>query len=679
MGERKLEQLTESLPVPVSQRSEPPGISHAQLRFRPDIEGLRAVAVVLVILFHAGFKGIPGGYIGVDVFFVLSGYLITGLLMKEEDLEGKISLADFYARRVRRLLPASTVMLLATCAASIVFLSPFERGMVIRSAVAVSAYASNVYFGYTARDYFSPQMASNPLVHTWSLAVEEQFYLLWPWVIILAYKFRRSRAALLTITVAMTVVSLAACAYLTNHNQAAAFYFTPLRAWEFSAGAITWLAQRRPVHPSRLMLACGWLGLALIVASSVLFSNSTPFPGFAATLPVAGTALALFSSGAAPSNGVARLLTLKPFQYLGSLSYSLYLWHWPILVFSQSGGRRLSTLDKVICLAASLALAALTHRYVEDPLRKKNGWLRTPARAFSFAAVLGLSFCVALGAWYTHLKHSPEYATYDEIVKKLPVLYNKGCESVFQQSLPKECEFGNTTNPSAVVVLFGDSHAAQWSDDLVKAAQANDWKLVTVIKSFCPAATIPIYNPSLQREESQCAEWRRLALQRIVALHPSLVVMSSATAYTQGTRGLSKITEADWERGTSETLSVLQQNGIRTALLRDTPQPGLDVPPCLARDAWKGISTCPSPARAVAIDQGKSIAEDRAASSLNDVLIVDLNDEICGISSCDLIKNGTIVYRDQNHLSVQFAATLTPYLTQKLLPLVANNSQKGAL
>jgi hypothetical protein len=310
-------------------------------------------------------------------------------------------------------------------------------------------------------------------------------------------------------------------------------------------------------------------------------------------------------------------------------------------------------------------------------MRKFKGLAKKPYLTVGYACLTSVTMICALGAWTLHLKHSPEYKTYEAAVKDLPKLYSMNCETVFQQTQPQECAFGETVNPVATVVLFGDSHAAQWSGALEKAAIDNHWKLITLIKSSCPADGVGVYSTMLQREEAQCAVWRGLALQRIEEIKPSVVVMASFSGYTQGANSKEPITEEQWENGARQTLSFLDGHGIRTALMQDTPHAEIDVPRCLSRDAWKGTSNCAPLLRSTAVNPLQSTAEVRAAAGLPNVSILDLNDEICGPTHCDLVQNGMIVYRDDNHLTQKFAATLIPLIEAKLAPILGAGHGTG--
>ena len=368
--------------------------------FRPDIEGLRAVAVVLVLLYHAGVPGFPGGYIGVDVFFVLSGFLITGLLLRELRESGGISLPRFYARRARRILPASALVLVATVLASAIVVSPLRLIDIAGDAAAAALYVVNIRFAVQATDYLQGGAPPSPILHFWSLSAEEQFYLFWPALVLVAGRFAGgSRRRLAVPFVVVSVASFALSLWLTSASEPWAFFSLPTRAWELGVGALLALgAPLLPSIPGRAAAALGWGGLAFVALGGVVITEATPFPGWAAILPVAGTAMAVMAGTRAVAPLHARVLGWGPFRYVGRISYSLYLWHWPVLVLvpiALGGPLPLAGRVALVVLVA-VPLAALSQRYVEDPLRRGRVIGTVTRRNLAFAGALSLA--VAVGA-----------------------------------------------------------------------------------------------------------------------------------------------------------------------------------------------------------------------------------------------------------------------------------------
>ncbi|RVA08555.1 acyltransferase, partial [Mesorhizobium sp. M7A.F.Ca.CA.002.05.1.1] len=359
--------------------------------FRPDIQGLRALAVGGVVAYHFGLTALPGGFAGVDIFFVISGWLITTHLMQEIGETGRLDLWRFYARRARRLLPAALFVILVTLAAGYFILAPQEQALYSRGAMFASAYSINLWLLRWSFDYFAADATSNPFIHFWSLSVEEQFYLAWPALLLLAAWLRPGRRTAAAVIGVAGLASFAACQWLTSAAPAWAFYFSPLRAWEFAAGGLATLVPMALLqHRIWLRAALGWLGLALIATAYLLLSEDLPFPGWYSLLPVAGTVLVLLSGIGGPQTnrrtgwqalGPAAALSLPPLQWIGTLSYSLYLWHWPVIVYAGMLAPELSVPQRLGCGVLALALSVLTYHLIEDPARH-GAWMAVGARAF---------------------------------------------------------------------------------------------------------------------------------------------------------------------------------------------------------------------------------------------------------------------------------------------------------
>ncbi len=335
------------------------------MTYRPEIDGLRAVAVLAVLLFHAGVPGFAGGYVGVDVFFVISGYLITSILML--DLErGRFSIVRFYERRARRLLPALLAVLAFVTALAWLLLLPEKREAFSEALLAVALFCSNVYF-WRQSNYFAPVAEENPLLHTWSLAVEEQFYLFFPLVLLLLWPL--GRAWITRAVAAASLVSIATAELASTAHPAANFFLIPSRAWELGAGALVALTLGlRSPGASRRADAAAALGMAMVVVSVFMFDDRTPFPSLLAVLPVGGTVLIIV--GAQPRGGIGRLLSSAPVVHVGLISYSLYLWHQPLLAFARlTSDGEVAAPMVAAALLASLVLAELSWRFVEQPFR----------------------------------------------------------------------------------------------------------------------------------------------------------------------------------------------------------------------------------------------------------------------------------------------------------------------
>ncbi len=368
--------------------------------FRPDLEGLRGVAILLVLLFHAGVPGTGGGYVGVDVFFVLSGFLITGLLLRERERTGTISLSAFYARRARRILPAAVVVIVATLGVAWFFLSPLDLQAAAGDAVACALSVGNLRFAASAMDYFNPNGAPSPFLHYWSLGVEEQFYLVWPTLLLLVMRWHRPRLAAGVALVAVVVVSYLGALVLTDAAAAWAFYSLPTRAWQLGLGGLLAVTATQQAWLSdRAAAIAGWLGLGAIVASLFVIDPATPYPGTAALLPTLGSAAVVLAGARRGSPG--RLLVVAPLRFLGRISYSLYLVHWPILVLPAAGlavGDELPFPIRLGLAALSIVVAAASYRWVEEPIHRGRRFALPARRTLALAgAAIAATVVVAVG------------------------------------------------------------------------------------------------------------------------------------------------------------------------------------------------------------------------------------------------------------------------------------------
>jgi peptidoglycan/LPS O-acetylase OafA/YrhL len=385
--------------------------------FRPDLEGLRGVAILLVLAFHAGIPGFAGGFVGVDVFFVLSGFLITGLLLRERLETGGVDLRAFYARRARRILPAAAVVLVLTLIAAAFLAPPLDLPRFASDAAASALSVGNIRFASQSVGYFSASESPSPFLHYWSLGVEEQFYLIWPALLILAARWGRPAAAIAAALVIVFATSLLAAVVLTDVSAPWAFYSLPTRAWQLALGgllaAVPLLAGSRA--PSPLLAGIGWLGLlAVVAAGSVLISPDTPYPGIAAILPTVGTA-ALILSGTRPGSPGA-ILAAWPLRFLGRISFSLYLIHWPILILPAAGlalGAELPILERLLLCVAAIALAWLSWRLVEEPFHRGRMFSGRPNRVLALgmgSIVATTVFAVIVGLTATRLLDAPVQA-----------------------------------------------------------------------------------------------------------------------------------------------------------------------------------------------------------------------------------------------------------------------------
>jgi peptidoglycan/LPS O-acetylase OafA/YrhL len=682
---------------PAEANPEPP-----KSTFRPDIEGLRAVAVGVVLLYHAGVPFAPGGYVGVDVFFVISGFLITGLLVRELEKAQGISLARFYSRRAKRLLPSTVVVLafVVLVALALPLYDPVRMDELSSGVVACALYVMNWLLASRATDYFAAGLASSPVQHFWTLAVEEQFYLIWPalllaaaWVSRLAGR-RSPRPALTVAFAALAVSSLAYGVYSTEAQAGAAYFSTLTRGWELALGGMLAL-----VPVSRLELRARWVasaltlgGLGTIAFATYRFSDGTLFPGYAALVPTLGTAAIIAAGFFTTTAGPARLLTLGPVRHVGRISYSWYLWHWPLLVFAAAIWGSLSTLEGIGVLAFSYVPTVLTNRLVEKPFLHSGTLSRFPRKALTLGgACTAASVALGLGLFaltptvpeapenrvagaaalrQDHALQKSAKAVYPspqkaETKENRPQMYADGCHLDAPEAKSPPCVYGDPSSDTTVV-LFGDSHAMQWFPALNEIAKERGWRLVGLTKSACPPAEVHVYSGALRREYRECDQWRERTLKRIVQdENPSLVVTSGLPAYKPIEDGKHLHGEARKRalvEGYVSTLKKLRSTGAPVALMEDVPHPNKNVPQCVSR-SLDHLKECATP-RSKALGYPK--VNTRAAAEVHGVRLIEPTPEVCLKKTCPAVIGDALVYRNGSHLTAAYARTLTPWLAKHL-------------
>jgi peptidoglycan/LPS O-acetylase OafA/YrhL len=662
--------------------------------FRPDIEGLRAIAIVAVLLCHAGIPFLAGGYVGVDVFFVISGFLITRLLVGEIDRTGSVSLVRFYARRARRLLPLMLVVLAAVGLATALLLSPVRGKEVSGDIVSSALYVANWHFAAQSVDYFAQGVEPSPLQHLWSLAVEEQFYLAWPALLLGVTWFWRRRGlpvrpVLWATVAAVFATSLVLGIHLTVEQPNAAYFSTVARAWELALGAMLALLGARRL-PGLASAALGWAGLAAIVYAVFAFGPGTHFPGLAALVPTLGAAaLILAGSAAAATAAPAGLLSLSPVRYVGRISYAWYLWHWPVLIFAIALWGPLTVPLGIAAIAASWIPTALTHRWVEEPVRLSRSLALNPRRSLA----LGLA-CMAGGLFVANmlvnsqpalhtapvaevegaraLVHQPTPQTRAVALRPNPLwagkdrsrMYDDGCLVGITGTHSNHCEYGDLS-AKRTMFLFGDSHAMQYFPAVVRVARKRHWRLVALAKSECTPAEVTVRSETSGSEYGACDTWREETLRRIESAgRRSTVVISSASDYVpldangDALSGSARTTAL--LDGQMATLRRLHRAGLRAAVIKDPPPAEDDVPSCVSAKL-DDLVACSFPR---VRREGDDI-DARAAIDSPGASLVNLTGEICP-DVCRAVIGDALVYRDNSHLSATFARTLTPFLERGL-------------
>ncbi len=657
--------------------------AHGTWRFRDDIQGVRALAILLVVAYHAVPGWLPGGYIGVDVFFVVSGFLITGIVIAEVERTGRLSLLNFWARRARRLIPAALVMVSVTLAMATVLSSPFALALHARTATLAALYGSNVLYRTTNADYFAINSQPNLLLHTWSLSVEEQFYLCAaPLLALVAWgsmkRKLRFRDALTVVLVLLTVASFAASLSVAASNRVAAFYLLPTRFWELAVGALLTaqgdalagvVSRLRATRAGWTLTAAACVALAAIIWVARTAGERTPHPGWITTVPVLATACVLLVGMGASRGMVTRWLGAAPLGAIGRLSYSWYLWHWPLLVLLGEAMGYPTAAQRVATAVFSFGVAWLSYRWVEAPVHESArlaGWPR-----LSIAAALGASALVAVAGrkvWghAGRAEQSPQLAVARASSARPPLDCMGQLGDVDEGSL---CTFG-PPDAARTVVIFGDSHMAQWFPALEPLARREHFRLVALVKSGCPAPMVHVEANRSHLPFVACDRWRDRALDVARTLRPDVVLVSSWHQYGVIVDGATRLTTLDdtaldaWGAGIDSTLRRLAQGGSSVVLLRDTPMPGIVVRDCLTTQV--ASATRCSPPRRLAVDTLVASREREVAARIPGVQVADFTNDICGAERCPAVRDSVIVYRDAHHLSNAFTRTMEAQLDSLL-------------
>lgn len=699
-------------PIHADQISEPDPRPSGQPR-RADIQGLRGAAVLMVLLYHAGIPFIPGGFAGVDVFFVISGFVITSLMLRELENTGRLSLLHFWARRAKRLLPATAIVLVAVAALSI-FALPRVRWIVTAGDIVASAsYVVNWRLGSQSLDYLAQDYPASPVQHFWSLAVEEQFYLIWPLLVVaiaaLGRRFGWPLRRSLMVGVALLVIPSLIWSIYRSSGHPEAYFVTTTRAWELGIGAIIALAAGRLERLNRLVgAALTWIGFVTLIGVALLLPDSLAWPGSTALIPTVATALVIAAGPAAGTAGATQLLGRSPIRWLGDLSYSLYLWHWPFIVFALARWDHLTAAEGLLVISLSFVPAYCAYRWVEAPLHHSRTLTKFPVRALSLAAVctmIGVSAGVGLQVALPETKSVPASArpgaralmtdpkmtaqaahgssiTPDPLqaTEDLPDLYGRGCQGDYKKATPKPCVFGS---PSAkvTVALVGDSRAAQWSPALQEVAQQEHWRLITITKSGCPLADVELVKGSTGHERGypSCTKWYAAVMTLLTSGpdRPDFVVTTSFAPFIATVDG-KVLTGQENERalidGYHRSWKALNKEGIPVVALRETPRMGRDIAECVSQHRDR-LDECTVPRERAM--QASHFME-RAARGLRASATIDLTSAICP-QECPAVIGGVLIYRDTHHLTATYARTLAPFLSNALAGLRAEGFDHGSL
>lgn len=624
---------------------------------RADFQGLRALAVCIVIAYHFGVPGFSGGFVGVDVFFVLSGFFITRLLMRDMATHGRVRLTAFWLARAKRLLPNSALVLLATLAATALVLPPYRFPAIATDIGAAAIFLANWHFASAAINYFNIGTPPSPVLHFWSLAVEEQFYLALPIVLTLTARFGTWRFAIPLVLATLALASFLASIWIIADNHPAAFFLPQYRAWELLIGGLVGLSyDHRHRIPATLRALAAWAGLALILWTTTALTDATIYPGLWALAPTLATAALLLGlrSGNA-TTPLGRVLASPPAVLIGDMSYSLYLWHWPVAIVIAARWPDQPSITTLGLLITAI-LAALAYYGVERPIHRLAPTRFKPQAVFATAIA---SICLVLLATLT-LANLPSprdpaiTAAIATAQADVGAISTNGCFLNYDDIAQPLCRDGDLTSQRRVV-LFGDSHATQWYLPLAIAAKNAGWLMELRNKSSCPFADVTVYYVPLKARYIPCDTWRTEQVADLLANPPALVVLASSSHYdtrlldrTTGQRAASNRDLDLWQTGIKRTTTTLQQAGIAIIEVRDTPQLYANLLDCLSVGDW---TACTRP-------RAEALAG--LPSPTPDWPVFDFTDVLCTPASCPATHDGALVYRDREHLTYSFPAIVAP-------------------
>jgi peptidoglycan/LPS O-acetylase OafA/YrhL len=645
---------------------------------------------MMVVSMHVGLIDIHGG---VDVSFVLSGFLIGSQLLAEIDKTGKVSLSKFWARRMRRLAPGMALVIIATAVLAWLFASPLRFRTDMKDGLSSALSVMNWRLAETGTDYFANDGTQSPYQHFWSLGIEEQFYVAAPIALVtvawLSRLIFRNRALVAVFLMAVVCGSLYLSVKQTASNQPLAYFGTQTRIWELASGIL--LALGAPLLSRMNQGLAGvisWLGLATTIGTALLITEETPLPGYAVAGPVLGACMIIAGGCADPRLGVERLLDNPVFNFIGNVSYGWYLWHWPILIlWPDIAGRDITYSDRFRVVFLSFFLAIAMYYTFELRFRKNKELVARPwkgilaggtaiataagAMALAMIAPLNISTSGSVASTGT-VGYSDAESVKSSVLKKqlsattvkaLPDSKNDhthyGCiddTDVKKFVMRDNCVIGDTAGKTSMVVI-GDSHAWQWGDAFHEIGQKLHTKVVTMAKGGCSPEIYSITNPELNREYSECDSWRESAFAEIEELKPDVVVVTS------------RIRQEVTESGAEKAFKVLEKSGAKLIYITDSPQPGKNVPDCLATHT-DDISAC-NPKQDAAIQFQDFRAIEQKVAERHGAEVIDVLPAFCASGVCPTVISDQIVYFDSSHITAGYAKSLVPFLQPTLKKALA--------
>jgi peptidoglycan/LPS O-acetylase OafA/YrhL len=647
----------------------------------PEIDGLRGVAIALILMYHIWFRRVSGG---VDVFLLLSGFLITWTLVRAVERHGRVRFVAFYARVARRIFPPALAVLIGVVVATVIWLPQARWRGTLGDVVAAALYTVNWRLAGNSVDYLAARDAASPVQHYWSLAIQGQFYLVWPLLITAAALLAgwcavRLRTTLVLLMGAVFAVSLGYSVMQTAADPVYTYFDSFARAWEFALGGLLVLALPY-LRPARAVaVPLGWLGLVALVTGGMVLHGGAEFPGWAALWPTLAAAALIVTAGSASRVGVDRLLRARPLSWLGDHSYALYLWHWPVLIcyLAVTGYQRATVRGGLLVIAAAVGLSIVTRWLVEVRLRRSGLGQRSTAGGFALAAACVAAVLVVTGGWHGYmwsqqrqaadprnypgaahlvtggsLPDVPYLPTALDAKDDRAALYDMGCHQSQRDSEVVRCEFG-PADAARTIALVGGSHSAHWFPALQVLIEPNDWRIVSMTKSSCRFKPEDLPDDADEIRVS-CQQWNDAVIAALATLRPDAVFTTSTAGGGRDHTPEGYVTQ--WRR--------LEELGITVLGIRDTPWHDADVPECVERYG-REAQRCGGTRADHDLDRPADVAE--RTDLPGNVRLLDLTDYVCGPQRCPAVIGNVLVYHDAHHLSATYARTLAPFLSDAVM------------
>lgn len=636
-----------------------PETEPSQSTRRPEIQGLRALAILAVIIYHSSNAWLPGGFIGVDLFFVISGALIVRTLIDEILATHRIDILGFWGRRAKRLIPNAALVLIFVLLSSALLLPSYRYRTIYPDVISAAGFWSNYHFANNAFDYFRANDLPSPVLHFWSLSIEEQFYIALPIVLSAATPLLRWSRRRLTLTLALICVSSFAFGLyaIEKHGSPFAFFHTETRIWQLVLGGLI------GVHFShfgkvseRLRSAIGYAGALAFLLCCFLLNDDVSYPGIWSILPT--TAAALILIGSASPSYLKSFLSNKRMVEIGDRSYSLYLWHWPLLAIATECWPD-SWVAKTTAIAAFTILAVVAYKFVEEPIHRSESMPLPALRLITAVATLAL--IISLGNLIdVTLRISPSGARTTSIAaaqNDFGQNYTDHCHLDFDSTTQPPCVYGES-GASQTVVLFGDSHAAQWFAPLVKAATQAKWKVLVRTKTSCPSADASMWYPPGKIPYAACSKWRAAVTEEISQLRPDLIILANYSHYYGWLRDPNTgevldrpAARKEWVRATDVMMTTLLKTGSHLLLIRDNPKMLPSYVDCLQSYGLCGRN------RHDALN-GMPVDEKMLTSHQHEISTLDFSNQVCDENFCSAENSGSIIYQDTHHLTATFTASM---------------------